>query len=354
VNDQPLELVGATGIDEARDDWVRLADAAGNPFTTWEWASAWWRQWGEDREPLITLCREPAGATVALLPLHLARTRPVRTVRFVGHGPADQLGPVCAPEDAPRAARALRRALDERIGDWDVALAERLPGEAELAPLIGGQVLRLEPSPVLAHNGDFESFLASRSRNFRDQVRRRERRLRRDHEVEFRLTADPDQLDRDVSKLVELHRARWGDTSRAFDPPRDSFHRDFAEAALGRGWLRLWTLEVDGRAAAAWLGYRMNGVEWYYQAGRDPALEREAVGFVLMAHTIRAALDDGMREYRLLLGGEGYKDRFATADHGLETVALGRGLRGRAAVAAARAATRAPPVLRHRFGRLAG
>src|SRR5207253_37282 len=140
--------------------------------------------------------------------------------------------------------------------------------------------------------------------------------------VEFRLTTDRESLDRDLTTLIELHDARWGETSRAFDPPRDSFHREFAAAALERGWLRLWTLDVDGRPAAAWLGYRMGGAEWYYQAGRDPALEREAVGFVLMAHTVRAALDDGMREYRLLLGGESYKDRLANADHGLETVAL--------------------------------
>jgi CelD/BcsL family acetyltransferase involved in cellulose biosynthesis len=97
----------------------------------------------------------------------------------------------------------------------------------------------------------------------------------------------------------------------------------------------------------------MGGAEWYYQAGRDPALEREAVGFVLMAHTVRSALDDGIHRYRLLLGGEAYKDRFATADHGLDTTALGLGLRGRAVVATARAAAASPPVLRRRLRRFA-
>ena len=73
-----------------------------------------------------------------------------------------------------------------------------------------------------------------------------------------------------------------------------------------------------------------------------------------MAHTVRAALDDGVAEYRLLLGGEAYKDRFATADHGLETVVLARGLRGRAARAGARAAARMPAALRRRLRDLAG
>jgi CelD/BcsL family acetyltransferase involved in cellulose biosynthesis len=95
----------------------------------------------------------------------------------------------------------------------------------------------------------------------------------------------------------------------------------------------------------------MGGTEWYYQSGRDPDRERESVGFVLMSHTIRAALDDGIGAYRLLLGDESYKDRFASADHGLDTVVLSRGL-GHAARGAARLAQSAPPGLRRRLRRL--
>lgn len=47
-----------------------------------------------------------------------------------------------------------------------------------------------------------------------------------------------------------------------------------------------------------------------------------------MTHTMREAFTDGMREYRLLLGSEAYKDRFATEDQEVETLlfpATGRG-----------------------------
>ena len=69
---------------------------------------------------------------------------------------------------------------------------------------------------------------------------------------------------------------------------------------------------------------------------------------------LRLELDDGVTEYRLLLGGEAYKDRFATADHGLETVVLARGARGRAARAAVSAAARMPAGIRRRLRDLAG
>ena len=55
--------------------------------------------------------RDADGATAVVLPLYVNRTRPLRVLRFVGHGAADQLGPVCAPADRERVAAALRPLL---------------------------------------------------------------------------------------------------------------------------------------------------------------------------------------------------------------------------------------------------
>jgi CelD/BcsL family acetyltransferase involved in cellulose biosynthesis len=353
--EEEFSLEPAPGLDAVREEWTRLADAAGSPFSTWEWASVWWRHYGGRGEQRLRVCRDGEGRAFAILPLYHARRGPLRVLRMIGHGPADQLQPVCAPGDRPLAAAALRRALDDGDERWDVALLDRLPGEDGWPELLGAQVERRESSPVLDAGGaGFEDWLRAQSRNFREQVRRRERRLAREHDLAFRLCDDADRFDDDYATLVRLHRARFGSQSRAFDPPRQDLHREFAREALHRGWLRLWILELGGRPAAAWLGYRMGGSEWYYQAGRDAAFERESVGFVLMVHTIREALDAGMRQYRLLLGDEPYKARFANADHGLDTVLCVRGAKGRAARAAARGAKRVPRPLRRSLRRLAG
>jgi CelD/BcsL family acetyltransferase involved in cellulose biosynthesis len=213
-------------------------------------------------------------------------------------------------------------------------------------------VLTRNESPVIApEEADFEEWLRSRSKNFREKIRRGERKLGKAHELAYRHT-DAESLDADLDTLIRLHRARWGEESDSFEGRREAFHRDHARRALERGWLRLWTLELDGRPAASWLGFRFGRAEWYYQAGRDPEFEREAVGFVLMVHTIRTAFDDGMREYRLLLGGEAYKSRFANRDDGLHTVLLGSGAIGGAVEAAAGLAA-ATPQLRARLKRFA-
>ena len=137
--------------------------------------------------------------------------------------------------------------------------------------------------------------------------------------------------------LLRLHQLRWGTTKSPFLDAA-AFHREFAAIALRRGWLRLWILEVDGRPVAASYGFRFGDTESGYQSGRDPSFRESQLGFLLLNRAVREALADGMREYRLLRGGEAYKVRLATGDPGLETIGLGRGAAARGALRMAVAA----------------
>jgi CelD/BcsL family acetyltransferase involved in cellulose biosynthesis len=271
---------------------------------------------------------------VALLPLVLWRRRSPRVLRFAGHGPSDVMGPICAPADRPAAAAALGRVLGD--GDWDVLLAERLPSPDLLPGGLGDRELKREASPRLEIGGSsWDDYLAARTSNFRQQARRRERKLAKEHDISFRLAEDPNRLDADLEDLFWLHNQRWEGYSGALLERRAAFHRDFAHIAFERGWLRLWLLEVDGRTVAAWYGLRFGRHDLYYQAGRDPDYDRQAVGFVLMVHSVREAFNDGMDAYDFLRGGEAYKGRFTDDDTEVTTWAAGRGAMGWTTVAMA-------------------
>jgi CelD/BcsL family acetyltransferase involved in cellulose biosynthesis len=343
-----LEAVGT--LDDVAGEWKELAERSGNVFSTWEWASTWWRHFGDGRRLLLMVCRRDGGGAFAILPLYFSSSRPVRTIRFIGHGPADQLGPVCDPQDRQVAAGLLKRALDERCPPWDIFIGEQLNAKENWRSLLGGTSLRRNSSLVLRVEGrTWEEFLASRTSNFRGQVRRRERKLAREHELRFRLT-DSDRLEEDLETLFRLHELRH----EAFAGGRKSFHREFAAVALARGWLRLWIMEVSDRPVAAWYGFRFGNAECFYQSGRDPAWDEYSVGFVLLAHSIREAFNDGVGEYRLLRGRESYKDRFSSEDHGLETIGLSRTPAGKASILAAVAARSIPRPARRLLARLAG
>jgi perosamine synthetase len=313
------------------EDLRELADAQRNIFAMPEFLSLWWEHFGSASE--LRLLAGPR----TVLPLYRGSVGPLRVLRFLGHGSGDELGPVFAPGDLPVAAGVLRTALAQER--FDLFLGEHLPGEGRWADRLGARVLRRDGSPVIGFGeGGWDEFLAGQSSNFRQQAGRKERKLGREHELQYRL-AKAETLEGDLDTLFALHRKRWAGPETTFST-REAFHRAFAARALGLGWLRLWIMEVDGGPVAAWHGFRYAGAESYFQSGRDPAWDRYSVGFVLLCHTIRAAVEDGAGEYRLLRGGEEYKFRFAGENPGLETVGKAKGPIGRTALAAAGALDR--------------
>jgi CelD/BcsL family acetyltransferase involved in cellulose biosynthesis len=320
VSEFEVETVPA--LEPLRQDLTELATRTRSVFKTWEWLSTWWDHFGGHRQLTTTTVRS-RGRLVGILPLYRWRTRPLRILRFLGHSVGDELGPICAPADRPLMARALGRVLAG--SRWDLLLAEQLPADEHWGALLGGRVLAREGNPVLRFGADgWEGFLRARSANFREQVRRRPRKLAREHRVRYRLVDGSGDLQSELDILFRLHAARWA-ASRSPLLVHEGFHRSVAGLAAQRRWLRVWVLEIDGQPAAALHGFRFAGVESYYQAGRDPQWDRYHVGFVLLAHAIRQAAEDSMTEYRLLRGGEPYKYRFATADPGLETVGVPHG-----------------------------
>jgi CelD/BcsL family acetyltransferase involved in cellulose biosynthesis len=356
VTAEDLKLERLGGLEEVREEWTALAERSGSVFATWEWASSWYAHLGGERPLHLIGCRRADGSLLAILPFFLASPRPLRVLRAIGHGPGDELGPVCAPADRELVAAQVRPALDLIGSGWDVLVVDNLPRDPAWQGMGGTATVAEIPNPVLEIEGvGWDEYLAARSSKFRQQFRRDERRLNRDHSLAYRLAQDPERLDGDLDTLFALHEKRWGEqSSGVFAAQEAAMQREFAHAAFERDWLRLWLMELDGKPVAARLGFRFGGIEFAYQAGRDRSWDRYGIGFVLQCHAIREAMNESAREFRLLRGGEAYKDRFGGVDHGLVSLAIARGLKGRTSLAAGRMALRLPPGGRRWLSRLAG
>jgi CelD/BcsL family acetyltransferase involved in cellulose biosynthesis len=328
-------------LDPLGGEWSRLAARATNIFSSWEWAYTWRTHVGPGR-PILTVVISRDEDLIGVVPIYLSRGGLMCVIRPVGDGTGDELGPVCGPGDRADVARALRQALEGIPWGWDVFLGERFPADDAWTEELGGEHLQRSPSPVLRFDhADWDDFLQSRSANQRRQIPRFERALAREHRLDYRFSDDPDRLPSDLDLLFTLHRARWVGSASGFIA-YEAFHREFAALALERGWLRLWFMELDGTAVAAWYGFRFGGVEFAYQSGREPSLDARSVGLVLLVHSMREALHDGVREYRFLRGGEAYKGRFANEDRGLTTIGVARGVLGAAALGIGRSLARSP------------
>ena len=321
-----LAAVGA----ETEEAWRGFAEERANAFVSPEWARSWLAVYGERARPAIAVSRGPGGEVRGVMPMVRVRSGAASVVRFAGYNLGDVFHPACAAGDDDEVAADCLAALAAESG-FGAALLDYVPSDASwpaaaarAGDLALGRPYRDDVLPWVDLAGaSWEDYLASRSRNLRSQVRRKTKALVRDHDAVFRL-ADEETLEADLAALAELHERRWqgrGGSGALGEAPL-RFHSGFAAAALSRGWLRLWILELRGEPAAALYGWRLGDRYSYYQAGFDPEYERESVGLVLLARTIQVAAEEDAPVYDLLRGGEAYKSRFADGERRVHTVAL--------------------------------
>jgi CelD/BcsL family acetyltransferase involved in cellulose biosynthesis len=169
--------------------------------------------------------------------------------------------------------------------------------------------------PVMTLPESTAAFAATRSRNYHKKLGEFRRRCQRDIGGRIRLSATVDELRADMTSLVDLHHKRWRGQSQAFKSVEYvTFHQSVSRRFLERGWVRLFCLDTSQGPAGLLYCFAYDGRYYYYQAGRDPAHERQRVGLVLLDHAIRAAISEGAREFDFLTGQEPYKYRWANRD----------------------------------------
>jgi CelD/BcsL family acetyltransferase involved in cellulose biosynthesis len=316
------------GFSALRHEWNELlhASAADNPFLTWEWLHPWWTHAaGTSALHLLTVRADRQLIAVAPLRMTAGPVSWFSTLEFLGNGGAgsDYLDIIVRRGREADAVRAIARCL--RTGDACVApTAVRfdhvLPQSA--ASLVAGQLVEEGWTTTVAPGGvcptvhlaghTWDSFLATLGAAHRANVRRRLRGIEKQFDARFELvTADADRREA-LDALVTFHDARFGDRGSAFlTPELRAFHDETTRRMRERGWLRLYTLRLNGAVAAVMYGFFYNRRFYFFQHGFDDRYKPQSIGLVLMAMTIRRAIDEGADEFDMLWGTEGYKSLWA-------------------------------------------
>jgi CelD/BcsL family acetyltransferase involved in cellulose biosynthesis len=329
-----VELItDVSRLGPIEDRWRELAVSRSNAFITPEWFHAWWKHQDENSStPLVAVARRPDGELAGVTPLVLDRSSHPRAIRFAGATLGDRFSPAAAPSDEVEVAEATVAALQSQGFGRQMLLFEHADSEAPWCRILKGRsdprghaVIEQQQTvtPYIDLRGlDWDGYLSRRSRNFRKQVRRGDRVLLRDHEMVIRQT-DAAKVGTDMAELFRLHDLRRDDLGgSSLDAASRRSLLDFAQAACGRGWLRLSTLECGSRQIASLLGWRIGDVYASYQGGFDLEWSKHGVGFALEAMTIRSAIEEGAAEYDFLLGTEDWKRRFTDASRPSQTLIL--------------------------------
>jgi len=185
----------------------------------------------------------------------------------------------------------------------------------------------LEGAPFIRLTGDFEEYLATRSRHRRQDIRRTLRRSA-DRDVVYRVAATTD-VEQSLAALERTHRSRWGDRS-VFTDSFERFQR-VARKGVEIGEVHFHEAVHGDEIVASLVTVDHGDVCAFYQTGRDPQSPfSESSGTLVKARAIERAAQLGIGTVDLCYGDPQAKTEWA--DDSLRVLAFrwSVGLRGHA------------------------
>jgi CelD/BcsL family acetyltransferase involved in cellulose biosynthesis len=300
---------------ELAAEWSELARRRADPtiFLTPDWIRV---TRAYDRREQITLSISERGIAA------LAREDD-GTISFAGGEYTDYQDIVATPSDVP--------AVAESLAEWIAAqrpprvLLEFVPEDSgtldHLSAALGRagydvRIDRLVTAPRMTLPDTFEAYVQQLGKKERHELRRKLRGLETGRRVGFRFAGDGERT-AVFDRFVALHRRSRGEKAEFMTEETERFFRDLADMLASRGWLRLGVVNVDGEDAAVVFGFAYEGTFALYNSAYDLALASFSVGIACHAYAIRAAIDEGLRTYDFLRGGEPYKYDLGATDRWL-------------------------------------
>lgn len=336
---------GAEWAGKLQGPWQELAAACpvATPFQTWEWQSLWFRHFGGSKSPHVWTQYDGADL-VGLYPM--VRASGIwRSLRPMGCGPSDYLQPIMRPGYEGRVAEALAGYLCG-LPQVDLVDLHQLRETQELAVIHagtshdGGLVLGQAACLVLDLPHKYDDYVASLSKSLRYDVRRLDKLAGAGGSV---VVESPDPHDAQAVQaamdvLFDCHKRRWrkrGLPGAFLGSKTQRFHYHWAETAARNDWMRVSLLRFDGRYVGAIYAMAFGKTAYFYQSGFDPVQGSISPGTLLVAHTIRQAIEEGRTSFDFMRGDEPYKRRWKPQHtfRNLRVLVAAKGWRGRSASA---------------------
>jgi CelD/BcsL family acetyltransferase involved in cellulose biosynthesis len=314
-------------LESFRQQWDALAVASASPTAAPGWLIPWWRHAAPEGTQLRTIVVLEGSELVGIAP-HFANSGKRGRVdyRLLGspisqrHSPLskpgleEQVAELVAGELANASPRPDVIALEaiSATSQWPRLLATKYPGT--IRPAVYERLVQDAPVITLGE-ASYDDWMAGKSSNFRQQMRRMRRQLI-DQGGRVRLAEAGSKLDEDIDSMVRLHHSRFTDKGVTSDvtPGVVRMIRECAQELLPSGRFRLWMVELEDQPIGAGVFLEAGGEVTYWKGGLDDAHGR----YKPAMQAILAAVEDGFErgDKRIDLGGGAtdYKLRLADAD----------------------------------------
>jgi CelD/BcsL family acetyltransferase involved in cellulose biosynthesis len=311
-------------LERLSEPWRELAHACACPAALPGWQLAWWHHLAPAGALLRAVVVFEQDRLIGLAPCFVNPGRRV-DYRLLGGGMTHRVSPLASPGREREVASLVASALAGCDPRPDLVALEAIDASSrwvdEIRDAWPGKLRpwRYTSSSLSAlvvdlKEGTFDSWFASRSRKFREVMRRAGRDIEKAG-GRVVLATDRPATDRAIDAFVLLHLARMsarGGSSLTGEWSR--MLKDATASLAASGEMRLWVLKIGEKLAAVNVILAAGGVLAGFNIGFDEDFAKLEPGHV----TTLAAIEDAFArgEVRLDLGGgdSAYKRRLASRD----------------------------------------
>jgi CelD/BcsL family acetyltransferase involved in cellulose biosynthesis len=326
----PCDTMQATVIDDVDMSpadiaaWDRLAVDNDQPYASPEWCLAWWRHVAPRSAALRIVLVHNMDGLVAVAPFYCEPGRlGIARYRMLGAGISPSLQPLSERRTEEAAAVEITAALARSrprpaaIEFDGIECDSRWPGLLAAAWPDHRAWLQYEPpidAPAVTLEGDFEHWLRSKSRNFRQQTRRHRRRLY-DKGATFRIATDVADVRARLPDFERLHQARWHyrGGSRALDRHVMDMLQQVAGTMTPSARLQLHLIEHEQGVIAAHVFLTAGRRMAYWLGGFDEDWAEDQPSMQAIIDAMAHAFETDHEVFDLGPGAQAYKARLS--DH---------------------------------------
>ncbi len=326
-------LEGFEALDKIEEEWhdLWLASRERCVFVHPAWARCWMRHYGGDLSPKLLCVRNERGELVGLAPFCTSRGDSQLLKLIGGEELSDTQDLAIRRGWEAMVLSSLNRILRKILGPHGRLdlhfVSEESPILSEANDmLMEGWDVRIELeecAPFVDLPETWEEFLSSLKGHHRHELRRKMGKMERSFPVKFRKVATDDDWEEALENFFRLHRASQVQKAHFMDETRKAFFREMGWVFQKKGILRLTDLRIENGPVLASAVSFVSGETWaLYNSGFDPQYRQLSPGIVLVAKTISAAIEEGLKRYDFLRGRELYKYDFGARDRLLYRVSM--------------------------------
>ena len=178
---------------------------------------------------------------------------------------------------------------------------------------LGGKAEEVDVAPFLNLPASWDEYLFQLGRHDRHELRRKIRRLEK--AGAFKICHEGGVAEGDeFFRLMKIS----GEDKRSFlSPDMTRFFQDVISVFSPKKMLSLCFLKIKGENIAAVLSFVYRNDVLLYNSGFNPQFYKLAPGLILTAYLIKQSIENGIKRFDFLRGGERYKYNLGGKDRKL-------------------------------------